>query len=98
VRIACHELESWYWGDIIAVETAFNKHGLQRLIRQRNYRVPDSIMNPKRELKRYIPQYEQQAGARIIAEHIDISRNTSHSFRVFINKLDEFAANTNPVN
>jgi hypothetical protein len=91
VRIACRELESWYWGDIAALETAFSKQGLQQLARRRNYRFPDSIVNPKHELKRYLPQYEQQAGARAIAEYIDIYRNTSHSFRVFINKVDEFA-------
>ncbi len=91
VRIACHELESWYWGDLAAVEIAFNKKNLQRLASRRNYREPDRIVSPKNELRRYLPQYEQQAGARAIAEHIDIGRNTSHSFRVFMNKLDEFS-------
>ncbi len=91
VRIACHELESWYWGDLSAVGLAFNKKDLQRLASRRNYREPDRIVSPKNELKRYLPQYEQQAGARAIAEHIDIGRNTSHSFRVFMNKLDEFS-------
>jgi hypothetical protein len=91
IRIACHELESWYWGDIAAVEAAFNKHGLVRLTQQRNYRVSDNIMNPKKELKRYLPQYEQIAGARAIAEHFDIEHNTSHSFQVFISKVGEFA-------
>jgi hypothetical protein len=91
VRIACRELESWYWGDMAAIEAAFKKQGLQRLTRQRNYRHPDSIGNPKHELKRYLPQYEPLAGARAIAEYIDISRNTSHSFQAFINKVDEFA-------
>jgi hypothetical protein len=89
VRIACRELESWYWGDITAVEAAFNIQSLQRLIRQRKYRDPDSIENPKYELKNRLPQYEQQAGARAIAEHIDVERNTSHSFQVFINKVNE---------
>jgi hypothetical protein len=93
VRIACRELESWYWGDIAALEAGFNKQGLQRLAHKRNYRVPDNIVHPKNELKHYLPQYEQQAGARAIAEHMDICRNTSHSFRVFIDKVDEFVRN-----
>jgi len=91
VRIACVELESWYWGDLAAVEKAFDKTGLQSLARRRNYRVPDKIQNPKTELQKHLPQYEQQVGARAIAAHIDPDRNTSHSFGVFFKSLSDKA-------
>jgi hypothetical protein len=91
VRIACHELESWYWGDLTAVGTAFSKPNITSLSRNRKYRVPDAIVNPKSELKKHLPRYEQIAGAKAIAEHIDIKRNTSHSFQVFFRKVCEFA-------
>jgi hypothetical protein len=90
VRIACHELESWYWGDLAAVSTAFGKPSITALSRKRKYRVADAIENPKSELKKHLPQYEQIAGAKAIAEHIDITRNTSHSFRVFFRKVSEY--------
>jgi hypothetical protein len=91
VRIACIELESWYWGDLAAVEKAFNKTGLLKLARRRNYSVPDRIQNPKTELQKHLPQYEQQAGARAIAAYIDPDRNTSHSFGVFFRSLSDKA-------
>ncbi len=87
VRIACREIESWYWGDLPAVEQAFDGARLQSLSKKKNYRVPDNIVNPKDELHKHLPRYEQLAGAKSIAEHIVIERNTSHSFRVFISSL-----------
>ncbi|MDR0380739.1 MAG: DUF4276 family protein [Oscillospiraceae bacterium] len=89
VRIACMELEAWYWGDLLAVELAFARTGLRALSQKSRYRIPDGIVNPKDELKKHLPRYEQIAGAKLIAEHADIERNTSHSFRVFIKSLQQ---------
>lgn len=82
IRIPCHELEAWYWGDLAAVSKAYGRD-LTPLGRKRNYRIPDQIVNPKRELKRYLPEMGQIDGARRIAPHMDIAANTSYSFRVF---------------
>jgi hypothetical protein len=89
VRIACRELEAWYWGDLPAVARAFKKPKLSALARKSKYRIPDSIINPKSELRRHLPRYEQLQGARIIAEQADIERNTSHSFHVFMKSLQQ---------
>lgn len=83
IRIPCHELESWYWGDLAAVSSAFGKD-LSYLHRQSKYREPDKIVNPKYELKRYLPQMGQIEGARKIAPYMDIENNTSYSFGVFV--------------
>lgn len=83
IRIACHELEAWYWGDIEALEQAYGKD-LSRLKHKNVYRIPDNIVSPKRELQKYIPEHQQIAGARAMARHIDIKRNNSRSFHVFI--------------
>ena len=83
VRIPCHELEAWYWGDLAAVSAAFGKD-LTKLQNRRQYREPDRIENPKQELKRYLPGLYQIDGARRIAPHMRIQNNTSHSFRVFV--------------
>jgi hypothetical protein len=92
IRIACVELEAWYWGDLKAVSEAFNKPKLPQLSRRSTYRIPDEIENPKAELQRHIPRYEQLSGARAIAEHLDAERNTSHSFNVFYRSLKEIAS------
>ena len=51
IRIACKELESWYFGDLYSVEKALSIENLLQFSNKRKYREPDLIMNPKRELK-----------------------------------------------
>lgn len=83
VRIACHELEAWYFGDLDAVSRAYGKD-LTHLKAKRKYRIPDDILNPKRKLQHYLPEHQQIEGARRIAPQIDIHKNTSTSFQVFV--------------
>ena len=83
VRIACHELEAWYWGDLKAVEQAYNKD-LSKIGKKKAYRIPDDIISPKRELQKLLPEHQQSAGAKRIAQFIDIERNSSTSFHVFV--------------
>ena len=83
IRISCHELESWYWGDLEAVSAAYGKD-LTKLSKNKKYRIPDEIITPKRELKRLLPQMGQIEGAKRIAAHMNIQANTSHSFNVFV--------------
>ena len=82
IRIACHELEAWYWGDLPAVSKAFGRD-ISALANKRKYHIPDMIENPKRERKRYLPDMGQIDSARRIAPHMNIMENTSHSFRIF---------------
>ena len=83
IRIACHELEAWYWGDLAAVSEAYGVD-LRPLSAKRKYRNPDSIDYPKKELKRLLPQMGQIEGARKIAPHMNLAENTSRSFQVFV--------------
>ena len=83
IRIARHELEAWYWGDLAAVSEAYGVD-LKYLSAKRKYRNPDSIDHPKNELKRYLPQMSQIDGARRIAPHMNLEENTSHSFQLFV--------------
>jgi len=84
VRIACHELESWYLGDLAAVEQAIGPRGLSGRQGKRNYRKPDAIANAKEELKRASPQYQQISGSRAIGSLLNLKDNRSTSFHVFI--------------
>ena len=83
IRIACRELEAWYWGDLNAVSKAYGVE-LRHLSAKRKYRNPDNIDHPKQELKRCLPQMSQIDGARRIAPHMNLEENTSHSFQVFV--------------
>lgn len=91
IRIACHELEAWYFGDINALSTAYGVD-LSNVKRKSKYRIPDAIVNPKAELRRLLPEHQQMAGARKLAPIIKIENNSSVSFQMFIKgvkKLDK---------
>ena len=83
IRIVCRELESWYFGDIQAVEKAYGKD-LSKIRCSNKYRIPDAIIDPKERIKRWIPELTQIDGARRISKYMNIEDNTSHSFRVFV--------------
>jgi len=85
VRIVCHELESWLLGDLAAVEAAYNVKGLSAKQGKRKFRQPDLLANASDEIKNLIPNYQKIAGARTISPHLNIDKNHSHSFNVFIN-------------
>jgi len=89
IRIACVELEAWYWGDPTAVSQAYGKKNFINLVKKATYRIPDFIQNPKLELRKHIPSYEPIAGSRKIDEYIDVNRNESHSFQVLIGTLNK---------
>ncbi len=87
VRIACHELESWYFGDLQAVSKAYNKD-LTKLAQKALYKIPDSIINPKRELQKFLPEHQQISGAEKIAEFFNPNNNTSVSFNMLISGIE----------
>jgi hypothetical protein len=83
IRIVCTELESWFLGDLQAVDKAFaTKHADKQ--NGKLYRNPDNIANAKQELQKLVPSYQQISGSKRISESMDIVNNRSHSFNVFI--------------
>jgi len=84
VRIVCNELESWFLGDLLAVEKAFQLKGLAAKQEKRKYRDPDRLKNAKQELKKIAPRFQALRGSRAVAHHMDPERNRSHSLRVFL--------------
>ena len=90
IRIVCIELESWYFGDLSAVSSAYGKD-LSSLVAKRKYRIPDKLSNAKRELRKLIPAYQPVSGATKIALHMNVDNNTSHSFNVFIAGIRKIA-------
>ena len=88
IRIACHELESWYLGDLLSVEEAL---GIPRLSRSQNnskYRNPDRLGNAAQELVSLTKYaYQKVSGSRAIGKCLRITGNLSHSYNVFISGL-----------
>ncbi len=92
VRIACHELESWYLGDLAAVATAIGPTGLARQQGNRKFRDPDRLANPYQELKRIAPEYQKVSGSRAIGPQLSIENNHSTSFNIFVNGIQRLIA------
>ena len=87
VRIACHELESFYLGDLNAVAQAIGPSNLGKHQQKAKYRDPDRLANPAQELKRIAPNYQKVSGSRAIGPLLDIGSNRSTSFNVLISGL-----------
>lgn len=87
IRIACHELESWYLADLAAVEKGLEIQGLARRQNQRLYRKPDGVPNPSDELQRIAPTYQKLSGSRMIGRYLDPENTRSDSFRVFMSGI-----------
>ena len=94
IRIACKELESWYFGDLKSVEMALNIKSLAQYSNNKLYREPDNIINPKTELKKITKKkYNQVSSSREIGKHIDFEKNKSKSFQVFIDGIKKIIEN-----
>ncbi len=88
VRIACRELESWFLGDLAAVERWLGLKGVARQQRKEKYRDPDRLIDPKRELRILTDNaYQAVQGSRRIGPHLHLTDNISHSFNVFVSGL-----------
>jgi Domain of unknown function (DUF4276) len=98
IRILCHELESWYLGDLAAVETAYKMkpNSLSKQQDKKKFRAPDHIGSPKDELRKIVPEYYPGTHSRAIAPHLSLTNNRSHSFQIFLKGiqtlLDSIAA------
>ena len=85
IRIACRELESWYFGDLAAVEKAMDMEGLTALQSKPRYRDPDRIYSPAKKLKELTKnRYQKVSSSRLIGKHLSLNATRSKSFRHFI--------------
>jgi hypothetical protein len=85
VRIACRELESFYLGDLAAVEQGLEITGIVRHQLNKLFREPDRLGSPSKELKTLTKGlYQKVSGSRDIGPHLDINNTRSDSFRNLI--------------
>lgn len=88
IRLACRELESFYLGDLAAVERGLGKSGLKRHQGKRKFAIPDALGSPSRELHALTGGlYQKVSGSRAIAPHLALEGNYSHSFKVLLDTL-----------
>jgi ribosomal protein S19 len=86
IRIACRELESFYLGDLVAVEQGLELSGIANEQQNRKFRTPDDLANPAEELLKITQkQYQKISGSRAIAPHLKLDRtNRSTSFNILL--------------
>jgi len=90
VRIACHELESWYLAQLDVVANHFGVPELSR--RQNKFSNPDGINKPSKELARLTrQQYQKIKGSRIMGQFLDPDVERSNSFKHFIHTLKKIS-------
>jgi len=89
IRIACHELESFYLGDLDAVEKGLNINGLAKHQSKAKYRSPDNLANAAEELSKLSGnRYQKIAGSRNISPYLKVDgSNRSHSFNILLNGI-----------
>lgn len=95
IRIPCHELESWFLGDLGAVAIAFDRPDLARLQTKKKYRNPDHLSNASSEIHELTGVRGKVNRARLIASKMNININKSHSFNVFLSGLRIYASDEN---
>jgi len=88
VRIACHELESFYLADLAAVEKGLHLSGLAGRQASRKYRSPDALANAADELNRLTGGvYQKVSGSRAIGPHLDVANTRSASFKNLVEAI-----------
>ncbi len=92
VRIACHEIESWYLGDLSAVEQGLHITGIARHQDKAKFRDPDRLANTAKELATITKGcYQKVSGSRKIGPCLTLVGNKSTSFNVFISGVQRIA-------
>ena len=82
VRIACQELEAWYFGAPGALAVAYGDARLRGIAARARFRDPDSIVRPAAALAELVPEFQKVSGARSMARVLPLE-NGSRSFQVF---------------
>lgn len=89
VRIACHELESFFLGDLAAVAQGLHMPAVANMQDKQKFRTPDALANAAEELNKLTKgKYSKLAGSRAIGPHLKLDgSNRSHSFGVLLEAI-----------
>ncbi len=91
IRIICHELESWFLGDLTAIEKAYGltPQSLSAKQNQNKFRYPDRLNSAKEELRKLVSEYYPGTHSREIAPYLSLTNNKSRSFQVFLDGINK---------
>ena len=82
IRIACRELEAWYFGDLTALAEAYGTPAITELGGKSSFRVPDEVGNPSDELEKRILDFGKIDAARRMGARLSLDgSNTSRSYQ-----------------
>ena len=87
IRLVCQELESWFLGDLTAVQAAYPASNALQNQSKATYRDPDSLTNASELLSQITGTKAKVGRAQSIAKHLSLAQNTSTSFNVFLQTL-----------
>lgn len=92
VRIACHELENFYLGDLEAVAKAYSISPVSQ--NKKKFRKPDELTNAAEEMRKLTDmKYQKIDGARRIAQFLRLDgSNVSTSFNMLIDGIRRISA------
>lgn len=95
IRIICHELESWFLGDLAALEKAYNRppQSLSKKQAEKKFRNPDQLNSAKQELKKLVKDYYPGTHSKAIAPYLSLTQNTSRSFQIFLDGIKKLTTN-----
>ncbi len=88
VRLACQELEAWYFGDPDSLARAFEDPTLSGVANKRSFRDPDRIQQPSIALANLAPVFQKVSGARAMASLLSRGKNSSRSFQMFVDGVE----------
>jgi hypothetical protein len=86
IRIVCRELESWYLGDLDAIEKAYPRFKSKNYQNRTKLKNPDHL-NAKDYLKRILPDYQAISSSREISKFLNPELNRSGSFNQFVSGI-----------
>lgn len=97
IRIICRELESWFLGDLAAIQSAYPRFRPEHYSNKADFRNVDKITQPNNYLKKILPEYSDRETlpklevSENIAPFLNLSSNKSESFNQTITAITTLA-------
>lgn len=97
IRIACTELESFYLGDLSAIEQGLEISNLSKRQQESKFRTPDMLSNASQELENLTQRkYQKVGGSRAISPYLKTNgSNRSHSFNALLTGITKLIGKMN---
>jgi len=95
IRVVCRELESWFLGDLDAIQSAYPRFQADQYRGKAEYRNVDKITSPSNLLLKIIPEFSKREHlpkletSEAISQYLNIANNSSQSFRYTIDAIQK---------